>query len=71
MSEIGYRWWRMRCWVAHQPDRFAWWLAWRVPRRVALYAFVRVFGATITELSWDTNGIYKQCYDGWERGAGK
>jgi len=71
MSEIAHRWWTLRAWVRARPEKLAWWLAWRLPRKVVLFAFVRCFGATITELSWDTNEIYRRCYDGWEAGNGR
>ena len=71
MSWIGYRWFLFRHWKAGLPNRIAFWLAWKLPRRVALWVFIRVYTATITELSWDTGDIYRQCYDGWEKGNGR
>jgi hypothetical protein len=71
MQPIGWYWWDVRGWCRRQPERLAWWLAWSIPRKVALFAFIRVFGATITELSWDRDDLYRKCYDGWERGNGK
>lgn len=55
--------------VRHRwPERLAWWLAWRLPRKVALLAFVRVAAASgkgPDELTFD--GMCKH----WERGEGK
>jgi len=58
----------IRHWVLSRPDKLAWWLAWKLPRRVALFAFVRVCGATGNSPSQIT---YASAYDAWVQGAGK
>jgi len=40
----GYYWWRIRCHVAYFPERVAWWLTERMPPKIALYCFIRVYG---------------------------
>ena len=47
-------------------DRLAWWLAWHIPRRVALYAFVRVYAVLGT-----CGNDYSDAYQRWEVGEGQ
>lgn len=59
---MRYWWWRTRLWVRGLPDRFAWQVAWWLPKKVALYAFVRVYG------KWGECGPeYDAVYKAWER----
>jgi hypothetical protein len=55
-------WWRIAAWLRQRPERLAWWVAWQLPRRVALFAFVRVY-AVLGECGPD----YARVYDAWER----
>ena len=48
-------------------DSLRWKLAWMIPRKIALYVFVRVYSATSDIPGPD----YERCYKGWELGAGK
>jgi hypothetical protein len=41
---FGYRWFLIRHKVAYVRREWPWWLAMRLPRRVALMAFIRVYG---------------------------
>lgn len=43
--DVGYRWWLLKHWCKRLPDRVCWRLAWWLPRRIALHAFVRVYSA--------------------------
>ena len=62
----GYRWFCLRVWWRGLPDRVTWWLAWKLPRKVALYAFVRVYGA------WGECGPdYDHVYRAWESASSK
>ena len=63
---IGYRWFLVRAWWHGLPDRIAWHVAWLLPRQVALYAFVRVYGAW-GELGPDYDHVYKA----WESSVRK
>ena len=47
-------------------ERCQWRLAWLLPRKVALFAFVRVYGCT-----GHCGPDYAPTYDAWERGAGR
>ncbi len=69
MSErLGYWWFCVRLWFRERPDKIAWWLAWRLPRKVALLAFVRVCGASGETPS---NITYDSAYRAWEQGDGR
>jgi hypothetical protein len=59
VTDLGYRWFCVCIWWRGLPDRIAWWLAWRLPRRVAL--FVRVYAA-LGECGPD----YARVYEAWE-----
>ena len=54
---------RVRWWFS---ETLPWWIAWRLPRKVALLAFVRVYGV-LGECGPD----YKAAYDAWEQGRGR
>ena len=56
-------WWY---WFVH--DGFPMWVAWALPRRIALWTFIRVMAATGDN---PDNITYKSAYDAWEAGAGK
>lgn len=66
MSGLGYRWWTLKVWLRELPDRVTWWLAWKLPRRLALLAFVRVY-AVLGSCGED----YEQAYRRWEAGEGR
>ena len=68
MSAIGYQWFKVRIWCRGLPDRLSWRLAWLVPRKVALYCFVRVCGATGDDPG---NITYDSAYRAYDAGAGK
>lgn len=65
---LGYRWFCVRLWFWELPNRLAWRLAWLLPRKVALLAFVRVCAATGEGPSDVT---YESAYKAWEAGAGR
>ena len=56
--------WRWRMFTDAVPRCLAWWL----PRKVALWAFIRVMAATGENPDRLT---YASAYDAWEAGAGK
>jgi hypothetical protein len=62
-------WWWQFCWRnGVMQDRMARWAAWKLPRRVALHAFVRVAAASgfgPDELT------YESMYKAWEEGRGR
>lgn len=67
MIDWGYVWFRMRlaCWYGPHDwlrERLPWWIAFHLPRKVALFAFVRVYGV-IGECGPD----YARVYAAWER----
>ncbi len=68
MSELGYRWYCVRLWFRERPEKIAWWLALKLPRQVALLAFVRVCSATGDGPDSIT---YESAYRAWEQGAGR
>lgn len=63
---LGYRWFCVRLWCREWPEKVAWWLAWRLPRKVALLAFVRVY-AVLGECGPD----YERAHKRWEAGEGR
>jgi len=36
---------RIKYYLGEWSYKFHWWLAWAIPKRAALYAFIRVYGA--------------------------
>lgn len=60
--DVGYRWFCVRLWFRERPDKIAWWLANKLPRQVALYAFVRVYAAC----SDAPVPEYARVYQAWE-----
>jgi len=48
--------------------KICWWLAWAIPARVALYAFVRVH-ATLREAP-ESDGEYSRAYKRWVKETG-
>lgn len=52
-----------RWWTDTLPMKCAWWL----PRKVALWAFIRVYSCTGDAPGPD----YGNAYDAWEKGAGR
>lgn len=65
--EIGYRWWKLTVWYPgrlrwHLRETLPWKIACLLPRKVALFAFVRVFGV-LGYCSPDYEAAYKE----WER----
>lgn len=47
-------------------EKLPWFIAWKIPRKVALFCFIRVY-ATLGTVSYD----YKNAYDNWSKGIGK
>lgn len=68
LAELRYRWYCVRLWIRERPERMAWWLAFHLPRRVALFAFVRVSAAGGRS---PDDCTYEHCYDDWTKGAGR
>lgn len=66
MRRLLWYWYDVRCWLETRPDVWAWWLAWKLPRKVALYAFVRVYGVL-----GDCGPDYEYAYKAWEAGRGR
>jgi hypothetical protein len=67
MDDIKFWWW------LHVRRKFTlealqWKLAWLLPRKVALLAFVRVYAASTSEAPHDE---YARVYKAWEAGAGR
>jgi len=62
---MRYFWFGVRLWFRERPEKIAWWLAYRLPRKVALLAFVRVY-ATLGECGKD----YELAYRNWGAGQG-
>jgi hypothetical protein len=63
--KIPFAW---RYWVQERREAFCWWLAYQVPRKVALLVFVRVCSAT--QLAPDEI-TYEGAYKAFEGGAGR
>lgn len=60
-------WWRV---TRHfEPDNLRWRIAFLIPRKVALFVFIRVYAASTDGIL--PCGCYERCYDGWQNGAGK
>lgn len=54
--------WLLRARLRNVPDAAAWWIARHLPRKIALYAFMRVYAVT--------NGVtatYPEVYRAWEQ----
>lgn len=66
MSRLGYRWLCLELWFRERPEKIAWWITWRLPRRIALLAFVRVYAVLGT-----CGDDYAQAYRRWEQGEGR
>ena len=61
MIHLKYLWWDFRGWLRRLPEKLAWKAAWMLPRKVALFAFVRVYGA------WGHCGPdFEPVYKTWE-----
>lgn len=43
------------------------WIAWKIPRPIALWVFIRVYGAD----GQAPGPEYSRVYDAWEHGAGR
>ena len=66
---LGYRLYSVRYeWRHFWRETLPWKLAWLVPRKIALFVFVRVYGATWKDCPGDEYGIV---YKGWEQGNGR
>ena len=65
---LGYRWFCVRLWWRGARDGAASHLAWWLPRKVALFAFVRVAAASGDDPSDIT---FESAYKAWESGAGR
>ena len=67
MWRLWTRGWYLSGWLAWVKEATPRQLAWMLPRRVALWAFIRVYAA-----DGEAPGPeYSRCYDAWERGAGR
>lgn len=55
-------------WQWFKADGLPWWIAWKLPRKIALLAFVRVCSATCQAPDDIT---YESAYKAWESGIGK
>ena len=42
---MGYLWFSIRLWLRERPEQIARWVAYRLPRKVAYFAFIRVWSA--------------------------
>lgn len=72
---LQLRWWLVLDAWYRAPDKLVWWLAWHLPRRVALMTLVRVAGAATTVGTTDEQttliDAYSVMYKHWENGVGK
>lgn len=55
-------------WFWFRREGFPMWVAWALPRRIALWAFIRVISASGDSPSEIT---YDSAYKAWENGAGR
>jgi hypothetical protein len=67
--QVGYRWWLVRHYAParlrwHWHETLPWMIAMRLPRKIALLAFVRVYAAT-----GECGPEYARICHAWERGA--
>lgn len=61
--------WGIRAWwVWFCDEGFPMWVAWALPRRIALWTFVRVMGASGQAPDQIT---YESAYKAWQAGAGR
>lgn len=58
----------IRLWLRERPEKIAIWVAWRLPRQVALWAFIRVCSAQETHPDDIT---YRSAHDAWISGKGR
>ncbi len=58
----GYQWFRLRLWWHALPERWAWRLAYLLPRRMAYFAFIRVYACI-----GDCGPDFARVCDEWER----
>lgn len=69
MWRIWTRGWGIRAWWHWFSDQgFPMFVAWSLPRRIALWAFIRVMAATGQAPDDIT---YESAYKAWEAGAGR
>lgn len=62
MKRIGFHLWLAQVRLHHWwHDVLPWWIAWKLPPRVALFAFVRVYG-----IIGDIGPDYRTIYRMWE-----
>lgn len=54
-------------WYWFSREGFPMWLAWALPRRIALWAFIRVYAAD----GHSPGPEYVRVYDAWEKGLGR
>ena len=66
MRPLIWYWWDLRYWWHRAIERTQWKIAWLIPRKIALYVFVRVYAVT-----GDCGPDYDRVYKAWERGLGK
>jgi len=64
---VSFWWWMRRVQIRYWwHERLPWWVAMRLPRKVALFAFIRVYAAT-----GDCLPDYDPRCRLWEQGAGQ
>lgn len=69
MWRIWTRGWGVRAWwYWFTTEGFPMWLAWALPRKIALWCFIRVMAATGDSPDQIT---YESAYKAWEAGAGR
>jgi hypothetical protein len=70
MWRIWTKGWGPRAWWLWFTDEgFPIWVAWLLPRRIALWVFVRVFAAG--DFQDCDKHCYERVYKQWEAGAGR
>lgn len=72
MRPLIWYWWDIRGWCRYTwHERLPWAIAYQVPRKVALFVFVRVMCADTTNESMRFMDAYEQAYNSWTAGKGR
>lgn len=71
MDRLRWLWYDTHLFLVYRPRRFFTEtlprkIAWLLPRRIALWTFIRVYAA-----GGDIGPDYERCYKAWEAGAGR
>lgn len=67
LESIKFQWFWNRAKVKYFfKESLPWFIAWKIPRKVALFAFVRVY-STLDSFSSD----YERAYHNWDSGRGR